>query len=53
MCHFYFSPGLPLQIQDSTKLLIPGDILKEYFAVVLTEDAAVANLATLAEGKYL
>lgn len=36
----------------SAKLLIFGEVSKEYFAVVDAEDAAVANLAALAGGKY-
>lgn len=37
----------------SAKVRIICEVSKEYFAVVDAEDAAVANLAALAGGKYL
>ena len=36
-----------------TKLRIIRELSKEYFEVVNTEDAAVADFATFAGGKYL
>ena len=44
---------LNLSLIEIAKLLIFGNISKKYFAVVDSEDAAVANLAALAGGKQL